>query len=134
MSKSILLAGAFVLLPFAAVAQQGGGAVTGGAAGAATGAIVGGPVGAVIGGVTGAIAGGLAEQQQPQFRQYVVTRNVPSYRVQQDVRVGTVLPQQGVTYYEVPAEFGVTNYRYTVVNEVPVLVDPGTRRVVQVIQ
>jgi Protein of unknown function (DUF1236) len=34
----------------------------------------------------------------------------------------------------VPAEFGVQNYRYTVVNEVPVLVDPGTRRIVQVIQ
>jgi hypothetical protein len=134
MSKTILLAGAFALLPLAAVAQQGGGAVTGGAAGAATGAIIGGPVGAVVGGVTGAIAGGLAEQQQPQFRQYVVTRNVPSYRVQQEVRVGTVLPQQGVTYYEVPAEFGVQNYRYTVVNEVPVLVDPGTRRIVQVIQ
>ena len=134
MSKTILLAGAFALLPLAAVAQTGGGAVTGGAAGAATGAIVGGPVGAVVGGVTGAIAGGLAEQQQPQFRQYVVTRNVPSYRLQQEVRVGTVLPQQGVTYYEVPAEYGVRNYRYTVVNEVPVLVDPGTRRIVQVIQ
>jgi Protein of unknown function (DUF1236) len=134
MSKTILLAGAIALLPLAAVAQTGGGAVTGGAAGAATGAIVGGPVGAVVGGVTGAIAGGLAEQQQAQFRQYVVTRNVPSYRVQQEVRVGTVLPQQGVTYYEVPAEYGVRNYRYTVVNEVPVLVDPGTHRIVQVIQ
>ncbi len=130
MSKKILLAGAFALLPFAAFAQQGGGAVTGGAAGAATGAIVGGPVGAVVGGVTGAIAGGIAEQQQPQFRQYVVTRRVPSYRVQQQVQVGTVLPEQGVTYYEVPAEYGVRGYRYTVVNEVPVLVDPSTRRVV----
>jgi len=33
-----------------------------------------------------------------------------------------------------PAEYGVRNYRYTVVNEVPVLVEPGTRRIVQVIQ
>ena len=134
MSKKILLAGAIALFPLAAFAQQGGGAVTGGAAGAATGAIVGGPVGAVIGGVTGAIAGGLAEQQQPQFRQYVVTRNVPSYRYQQEVRVGAVLPEQGVTYYEVPAEYGARGYRYTVVNEVPVLVEPQTRRVVQIIR
>jgi hypothetical protein len=134
MSKKILLAGAFAILPFAAFAQQGGGAVTGGAAGAATGAIVGGPVGAVVGGVTGAIAGGIAEQQQPQFRQYVVTRNVPSYRYQQEVRVGAVLPEQGVTYYEVPAEYGARGYRYTVVNEVPVLVEPQTRRVVQIIR
>ena len=108
--------------------------MTGGAAGAATGAIVGGPVGAVIGGVTGAIAGGIAEQQQPQFRQYIVTRQVPSYRVQQEVRVGTVLPTQGVTYYEVPAEYGVCGYRYTVVNEVPVLVDPTTHQIVQIIR
>ena len=133
MSKKILLAGAFAILPFAAFAQSGG-AVTGGAAGAATGAIVGGPVGAVVGGVTGAIAGGIADQQQPQFRQYVVTRNVPSVRYQQEVQVGAVLPEQGVTYYEVPAEYGVRGYRYTVVNEVPVLVDPSTRRVVQIIR
>jgi hypothetical protein len=134
MSKKIILAGAIALFPLAAFAQQGGGAAVGGAAGAATGAIVGGPVGAVVGGVTGAIAGGLAEQQQPQFRQYVVTRNVPSYRVQQEVQVGTVLPEQGVTYYEVPEQFGVQGYRYTVVNEVPVLVEPRSRRIVQVIR
>ena len=134
MSKKIILAGAIALFPFAAFAQQGGGAAMGGAAGAATGASVGGPVGAIVGGVTGAIAGGLAEQQQPQFRQYVVTQNVPSYRVQEEVRVGAVLPAQGVTYYEVPPQFGVQRYRYTVVNEVPVLVDPSTRQVVQVIR
>ena len=32
------------------------------------------------------------------------------------------------------AEYGVSNYRYTVVNETPVLVEPGTRRIVQVIR
>jgi hypothetical protein len=133
MSK-ILAAGAVLALlsPVAAVAQ--GGAVTGGTAGAATGAIVGGPVGAVVGGVTGAIAGGIADQNTPKFRQYVVQQNVPSYRYQEEVRVGAVLPNDGVTYYEVPPEFGATEYRYTVVNEKPVIVDPRTRRVVQVIQ
>jgi len=59
---------------------------------------------------------------------------VPSYRYQEEVRVGAVLPSDGVRYYEVPQEYGVTNYRYTVVNETPVLVDPSTRRVVQVIR
>ncbi len=29
-----------------------------------------------------------------------------------EVRVGTVLPSDGVTYYEVPAEYGVSDYRY----------------------
>jgi hypothetical protein len=87
-----------------------------------------------VGGVTGAIVGGIVGDQQPKFRQYVVTQNVPSYRYQEEVRVGAVLPQSGVTYYDVPAEYGVKGYRYTVVNETPVLVDPGTRRVVQIVR
>jgi hypothetical protein len=28
-----------------------------------------------------------------------------------------VLPSSGVTYHEVPAEYGVRDYRYTVVND-----------------
>ena len=47
---------------------------------------------------------------------------------------GAVLPESGVTYYEVPAEYKVKGYRYTVVNDTPVLVEPGSRRVVQVIR
>jgi Protein of unknown function (DUF1236) len=39
-----------------------------------------------------------------------------------------------VVYREVPAEYGVKQYRYTVVNNRTVLVDPGTRRIVQVIE
>lgn len=136
MSKKILFAGAIlaVLAPAGAFAQSSaGGAAAGGATGAAAGAIIGGPVGAAVGGVTGAIVGGLAAEQQPQFRQYVVTQGVPSHRYTQEVRVGAVLPET-VTYYEVPAEYGVRGYRYTVVNDTPVLVEPGTRRIVQIIQ
>jgi hypothetical protein len=47
--------------------------------------------------------------------------------------VGAKLPTSGVTYYEVPQEYRVAKYRYTVVNERPVLVDPGTHTIVQVI-
>jgi len=135
MSKKILFAGAVLvaLAPVGAFAQSGG-AAAGATSGAVGGAIVGGPVGAAIGGVTGAIVGGLADQQQPRFRQYVVTQDVPSYRYQEEVRVGTTLPASGVQYYEVPAEYGVTQYRYTVVNDTPVLVDPSTRRIVQVVR
>jgi hypothetical protein len=124
MSKKFLIAGAVlaVLAPAGAFAQSSNG---GAAAGAATGA---------VGGAIVAIVGGLAGEQQPRFQQYVVTQGVPSYRYTEEVRVGTVLPSSGVTYYEVPAEYGVKGYRYTVVNETPVLVDPGTRRIVQVIR
>jgi hypothetical protein len=45
-----------------------------------------------------------------------------------------VLPEEGVTYYDVPPEYGVRDYRYTVVNSRTVLVDPRTHRIVQVIE
>ena len=136
MSKNILLAGVVLaaLAPAAALAQTGGGAAAGAATGAAGGAIVGGPVGAAVGGVTGAILGGIADQQQPEFRQYVITQKVPSYAYREEVRVGAVLPEAGVTYHEVPAQYKVKGYRYTIVNDTPVLVEPGTRRIVQVIR
>jgi hypothetical protein len=136
MRSNLLAATAILALMGApALAQSsGGGAAAGAATGAVGGAVVGGPVGAVVGAGVGAIAGGLAEQQQPRFRQYVVTQGRPSYRVQEEVRVGAVLPASGVTYYEVPAEYGVQNYRYTIVNDQVVLVDPGSRRIVQVVR
>jgi hypothetical protein len=96
--------------------------------------IVGGPVGAVVGAGVGAVAGGIADDTRPRFRSYVSERKVPSYRYGQEVRVGADLPSSGVTYYEVPKEYGVTEYRYTVVNDRTVLVDRGTHRIVQVIE
>ena len=123
---------ALIAAPAAAQAQSG--AASGAATGAVGGAIVGGPVGAAVGAGVGAIAGGLSDAEAPRFRQYVVREGRPSYRYQEEVRVGAVLPSSGVEYYEVPAEYGVRNYRYTVVNNRTVLVDPGTRRIVQVIE
>ena len=139
MSKKLILTGALLaaFAPAAAFAQgtnAEGGAAAGAATGAVGGAIVGGPVGAAVGGVTGAIVGGIVGDQQPRFRQYVIQQAPPSYTYREDLRVGAVLPAEGVTYYGVPAEYGVRGYRYTVVNDTPVLVEPGTRRVVQIIR
>ena len=97
-----------------------------------------GPVGAVVGGVIGGVVGGvsgvLGVDQRPRFREYVVREHRPSYQYREDVRVGAVLPEEGVTYYEVPPEYGVRDYRYTVVNNRTVLVDPRTHRIVQVVE
>ena len=97
-----------------------------------------GPVGAVVGGVIGGVVGGVAGvlgvDQRPRFRSYVVERHVPSYAYREDVRVGAVLPEEGVTYYDVPPEYGVREYRYTVVNDRTVLVDPRTHRIVEVVE
>ncbi|WP_393958820.1 DUF1236 domain-containing protein [Methylorubrum sp. POS3] len=49
------------------------------------------------------------------------------------VRDGTILPSGGVSYYKVPAEHGVGGYRYSVMNNGPVLVEQGSRQVVEVI-
>ena len=109
--------------PLAAQAQDGP------AVGATTGAVT----GAIVGAGVGAVAGGIADETRPRFRSYVEERHVPSYRYEHEVRVGEDLPPAGATYYEVPREYGVTRYRYTVVNDRTVLVDPSTHRIVQVI-
>jgi len=122
-----------VSLPVAAYAQAG--TATGAATGAVGGALVGGPVGAVIGGVGGAIVGGVADSTQPKFREYVVREHVPSYSYRGELDVGTILPEdRAVVLREVPAEYGVKEYRYSVVNDRVVLVEPRSRRVVQIIR
>jgi hypothetical protein len=130
-----LLAGVALaaLLSFSAAHAQ-----SGVAAGATTGAVVGGaaggPVGAAVGAGAGAVAGGIADDRRPRFHSYVRERHVPSYRYEHEVRVGADLPSSGVTYYDVPEEYGVTNYRYTVLNDRTVLVDPHSHRIIQVIE
>jgi hypothetical protein len=127
---------AALALPVGAQAQ---GIIGGAQRGADEGAAAAGPIGGVVGGVLGGAAGGVAGllgiEERPRFQQYVVRQNVPSYTYQEEVQVGGVLPSSGVTYYEVPAEYGrVRNYRYTRVNNRIVLVDPGTNRIVEVIE
>lgn len=107
-----------LLIPAAAYAQ----------AGAAPGAPV----------VVGSTAAGapvivLTDANMPKFREYVVREHVPSYRYSGDIVIGAELPMAGVTFYEVPPEFGVREYRYTIVNDRTVLVDPRTHRIVQII-
>jgi Protein of unknown function (DUF1236) len=47
---------------------------------------------------------------------------------------GMILPRERIVYYRVPPEYGVSRrYRYTIVNQHAVLVDPRSRRVVQII-
>ena len=78
-------------------------------------------------------SGGIAVEQRPAFREYVVRERVPTYTIPERVIVGGVLPEAGITYYDVPQTYGPTTYRYTVVNGQTVLVEPRSRRIVQVI-
>lgn len=122
-----LAAVAIMAIPASA---QNSGAAGGAAAGAVGGAIVGGPVG----GVAGAVVGGISADNRPKFREYVVTQKRASYAYKDDLRIGAALPSSGVTYYEVPKEYGVSRYRYTVVNNKTVLVDPDKHTIVQIVE
>jgi len=112
-------------LPFAAQAQ---GTVRGAEEGADAGGRAAGPLGAIVGGAigaaTGTVGGILGVEDRPRFREYAVRERRPSYRYNEDVRVGVELPESGVTYYEAPPEYRVPpGYRYTYVNDRVVLVD-----------
>ena len=86
----------------------------------------------MIGGVVGGVSGVLGVDERPRFRSYVVEERRPSYQYREDVRVGAVLPDDGV--YDVPPEYGVREYRYTVVNGRTVLVEPRARRIVEIVE
>jgi hypothetical protein len=77
---------------------------------------------------------GIAVDQRPAFREYVIRERIPNYSIPDRVVVGGVLPETGVTYYDVPQTYGATPYRYTVINGSTVLVEPRSRRIVQVIE
>jgi len=76
---------------------------------------------------------GIVADQRSAFREYIVRERVPNYTISERVTVGGVLPETGVTYYDVPQSFGMTPYRYTVVNGQTILVEPRSRRIVQVV-
>jgi Protein of unknown function (DUF1236) len=93
-----------------------------------TGVVRGGPV------IVNDDIDGIAVDRRPAFREYIIREHVPSYTIPDHVIVGGVLPENGVTYYDVPQTFGVMPYRYTVVNGRTVLVEPRSRRIVQVVE
>ena len=131
----IAVVAALLAAPVAAQAQGiSGGMERGAAEGNAVGGPVGGIVGGVVSGVTGGVGSLLGADQRPAFHDFVVREGRSSYTYAKPVRPGMILPQNGLVYYRVPPEYGVApGYRYTIINQHAVLVDPRTRRIVQVI-
>jgi hypothetical protein len=131
----LAMCAALLAMPLAAQAQ---GTIRGAEQGANQGDRAAGPVGAIVGGAlgaaTGTVGGVLGVGERPAFREYVDGEHVRSYEYEQPVRAGVVLPET-YTYYDVPERYHVQRgYRYTVVNHRPVIVEPATRRVIQVIE
>lgn len=138
MTSNLIKVGALFIALIAPISTNAQGVVGGAAQGADQGNDAAGPVGAVVGGAVGAVTGGIAGvlgiDQRPRFREYVIHEHRASYRYNDDMRVGAILPSNGVEYYDVPPEYGVKGYRYTVVNDETVLVDPRTHAIVQIVQ
>jgi hypothetical protein len=124
-----------IALPLTAQAQGvPGGAARGAEEGGQAGGPLGAAVGGVVGGVTGGVAGLLGVDQRPRFREYVMREHRSTYRLNEPVVVGMVLPPAGVTLYPIPHAFGVPpKSRYAVVNDEVVLVEPTIRQIVDVI-
>jgi Protein of unknown function (DUF1236) len=138
MKTKILLTGALLCAALISTGAYAQGTLRGAEEGAAAGGNAGGPIGAIVGGAigaaTGTVAGVLGVEDRPRFREYAVRERRPSYRYHEDLRVGVVLPQEGVTYYDVPPEYHAPpGYRYTYVNEHPVLVERRTGRIVEIL-
>lgn len=115
---------ASMLLSGAAFAQST--TAQGAAEGAAAGGQVGGPIGAMVGGTVGAAVGAGLEIPN------AVINSVPRDRsvvVQERVVVGEPLPPT-VELRTVPQH---TEYRYAVVNDRRVIVEPRTRKVVRIL-
>lgn len=116
---------------------QAQGLAQGAQEGADRGGEIAGPLGAVVGGAIGAALGTangiLGIDRRERFRIYTRAERRPSVAYKGPIQIGAVLPDDGIVYYDVPREFELRGYNYTIVNDHPVLVEPGTRRIVEVI-
>lgn len=133
MKKTIIAATCVAMTAFAANAYaDDSAAITTGAGGALTGALVGGPVGAVVGGVLGVTAGAHLNPPPREVVTYVEEQPVPQQTVivQERVAVGATLPED-VVVEQVPESDG---YAYAFVNDQRVIVEPETRKVIQIVQ
>ncbi len=128
--KAVGIAASMLLASTSAFAQSS--TVTGAAGGAATGAIVGGPVGAAVGGIVGGVAGSVIDPPPQKVITYVQQAPAPTERVvvKEKVVVGQPLPET-VVVTPVPDD---PKYAYAIINDQRVIVEPSSRKVVQVIQ
>jgi hypothetical protein len=100
---------------------------TGAANGARTGGEVAGPVGEIVGGTVGAAVGAAVEIPNAVITS--IPEREPSVTVRERVVVGEPLPPT-VELRTVPSH---TEYRYAVVNDRRVIVEPRTRKVIKII-
>lgn len=115
-------------VPVVTYEDSGDGTAVGAASGAVTGALIGGPVGALIGTAAGAVLGSAADVPEPVVT-YVKSNPVEPLYLEGEVVVGASLPET-VELKSIPEH----EYQYVYVNGVPVVIEPGTRRIVHLVR
>lgn len=125
--RNAMAVAVLAMTPGIALAQSA--TVEGARDGAATGHAIGGPVGGAVGGTVGA-AVGTAIDIPAAVISAVTGLPGPSVVVKERVVVGEPLPD----YVELRPVPRHTEYRYAVVNDRRVIVEPRTRRVIRVIE
>lgn len=74
-------------------------------------------------------------EDRSRFHEFIVKQHHTPFRFKEEVRVGAVLPAAGVEFHAVPAEYHVrSDYRYAVVNDKVVIVEPGSRRILEIVE
>jgi hypothetical protein len=81
-----------------------------------------------------AVAVEISPEQRTTIREYVVTQRIRPAPISGETRVGGVLPAD-IDLVAVPSDWGpgLNRYRYVYWNDRVVLVEPGNRRIVHVI-
>ncbi|EPE94854.1 DUF1236 domain-containing protein [Rhizobium grahamii] len=131
MFRKVIVGAAVSAALMSGAAFAGSSTVNGAAGGAVTGAIVGGPVGAAVGGVAGAVVGAAIDPPPEKVVTYVREAPAPTTRVivKEKVVVGHPLPET-VVVTPIPEN---PKYSYAIVNDERVIVEPSSRKVIQVI-
>jgi len=108
--------------------ETGATTAAGGVTGAVAGAMVAGPIGALVGAAIGLGAGAIAEPAES-VTTYVMSNPVDPVFLDGEIVVGAGIPDT-VTLAEVPD----SEYHYTYVNGLPVLVSREDRRIVYIVR
>jgi Protein of unknown function (DUF1236) len=75
----------------------------------------------------------LTSAQMKTVKDYAMKHKHASMKIDESVKVGSTLPSS-VEFYAVEGAPTVSKYKYTIVNDKTVLVDPSTRKVVEIIE
>ena len=75
----------------------------------------------------------LSAQDRVVVKEYVIKNKHPSAKFTGSVVIGEALPPD-VQFYSVEGPATVTKYRYTIVNDRMVLVDPTSRKIIEIIE